>query len=86
MDLQELQKGDRVFAATRIVNDGSVPVVPADFVFAEPGTRGMVVNMGYLEDNPEQALFLVAFEDAKGELGPPVGCMPEEIAIEAVSP
>ena len=40
----------------------------------------MLVNTGYLEDEPDRQVFLVRFEDAAGELGPPVGCWPEELS------
>ncbi len=75
-----LQKGDVVYATIAIVNDGSVPQADEGELFAEPGTRGMLLNMGYLEHDPSQELFLVSFETVNGELGPPVTCLAHEIS------
>jgi len=83
MDLRELQPGDMLYAATTITNDGSVPDLPEHAVIAKAGTRGVLINLGHLEDDPSQELFLVRFENAAGELGPPTGCWPEEIAANA---
>jgi len=80
MALSELQSGDIIFAATAIYNDGGVPDLPEDALIAEAGTRGMLVNIGHFEDDPNQEIYLVRFEDAAGELGPPVGCWPEELS------
>ena len=76
----DLQRGDAVMAAVRILNDGSVPHADPGEVFAEVGTVGMLVNIGYFEDNPTEELFLVCFQMANGELGPPVACLAQEIA------
>ena len=48
-----------------------------------PGTRGVVVDIGHLQENPERKRFLVHFEDADLNLGPPTGCWPEELSAEA---
>jgi nitrogen fixation protein NifZ len=82
MELEQLQNGDAVYAAATIVNDGTVPHVDKDAVFAQPGTLGMLINTGHLEDNPSQALYLVSFENENGELGPPVTCLPEELSTQ----
>lgn len=79
MSLSDLQSGDIVFAAATIINDGGIPEMPEDAVLARPGARGMLVNIGHLEENPEREIFLVKFETDAGELGPPVGCWPEEL-------
>lgn len=84
MDLRQLEPGDMVFAATTIRNDGSHPALSEETVIAESGTRGVIINIGHLEENPDQELFLVRFEQSDGELGPPTGCWPEELkAVEA---
>lgn len=83
MNLDELQNGDIVYAAVTIANDGSVPEVAEDEVFAHPGTRGMLINTGHLEEQPDKSLYLIAFESAAGELGPPVGCFAEEVTTES---
>ncbi len=86
MNLEELQNGDVIYAATVVVNDGSVPGAAEDEVFAQPGTRGMLINTGRLEEDPDQILYLVAFENEQGELGPPVACLPEEVCTEGSVP
>lgn len=68
-----------VFAATAIRNDGSHPALAEDSLIAEPGDRGVIINVGHLEENPAKTLFLVRFEKNGGELGPPTGCWPEEL-------
>lgn len=80
MDLEHLQNGDAIYAAVTIANDGSVPDAAEDEVFAKPGTLGMLINTGHLEEDPNQMLYLVSFENEDGELGPPVTCLPEELA------
>jgi len=80
MQHHNLQKGDAVYATTTIVNDGSVPGAEEDEVFATPGTMGMLINTGYLEQAPDTELFLVSFRNANGEAGPPVTCLAEEIS------
>jgi nitrogen fixation protein NifZ len=83
MALENLQPGDMVFAATDIYNDGSLDL-PEDTLFARTGARGVLINTGHLEQQPSQVLFLVRFEDANNELGPPVGCWPEELSEEPI--
>ena len=74
--------GDIVFSRELLVNDGGVPGLAEDAVLAMPGWRGVVVNHGHVEAAPDQAIYLVRFEGeagALGDLGPPVGCLPEEL-------
>lgn len=80
MDLEHLQNGDAIYAAVTIANDGSVPDAAENEVFAEPGTLGMLINTGHLEEDPNQMLYLVSFENKNGELGPPITCLPEELS------
>ena len=82
MNLDQLNPGDIVYAANEIRNDGGIPEIPGDAVISVPGTRGVVVNIGHLEQDPERELFLVRFEDANLNLGPPTGCWPEELSAE----
>lgn len=82
MELENLQNGDAVYAAVIISNDGSVPNADENEVFAQPGALGMLLNTGHLEEDPEQTLYLVSFENENGELGPPVTCLPEELSTE----
>jgi nitrogen fixation protein NifZ len=71
--------GELVFAAEAMFNDGYIPELPEDALLAAPGTKGVVVMYGYAEANPEQEIYLVRFEGDDGILGPPVGCLPEEL-------
>lgn len=82
MSVYELEPGDIVYAAVKIQNDGGIPNIPEDAVLAEVGTRGVLINTGHLEHNPDAVLFLVRFEDAEGNLGVPVGCQAEELNLE----
>lgn len=79
MKLSDLQPGDIIYAATPIVNDGSLPQLERDALLANAGARGVLINIGHLEEDPERELFLVRFENTSGELGPPTGCWPEEL-------
>lgn len=85
MTLKQLQPGDVVYAASDIVNDGSIPTLEGSALIATPGTRGVIVNIGHLEETPERELFLVRFEDSDLNLGPPTGCWPEELSSEPPS-
>ena len=77
MNIENLQQGDAVYAAATIANDGSVPDAAENEVFARPGTLGMLINTGHLEEDPEQILYLVSFELENGEPGPPITCLAE---------
>jgi hypothetical protein len=84
MSVLYLHPGDTVLAGKDIYNDGSFPGSPEGELLVKQGTRGMIVNQGYLEDNEKQIIFLVKFEypsDQKNnsELGPPIGCWPEDL-------
>lgn len=74
--------GDCVYAREAIHNDGGVPELASDAQLAEAGARGVVVQVGHTEADPEQTLYAVRFEDAGGQLGPMVGCLPEELSPE----
>lgn len=82
MTLENLEPGDMVFAATEIRNDGSVPDLPNEALIAKPGSRGVLLNTGHLEEQPNVTLYLVRFEDENRDLGPPIGCWPEELLVE----
>lgn len=84
--LERLEPGDMLFAASEITNDGSVPDLPQGAVLATPGTRGVLINTGHLEEQPDVVIYLVRFEDDRHELGPPVGCWPEELSAEEPAP
>jgi len=78
--LRQLQPGDCIYARGEILSDGSIPDMATNAVLAAPGTRGVIVNIGHLEEDPGRELYLVRFEDELLDLGPPVGCWPEELA------
>ncbi|OUD14489.1 nitrogen fixation protein NifZ [Thioflexithrix psekupsensis] len=85
MSVQQLQPGDVVYARVDLYNDeGSIPELPEGAMIATVGTRGVVVNVGHLEQQPSLTLYLVRFEqkDQDNLLGPPTGCWPEELASE----
>lgn len=71
--------GDIVFSREALYNDGGMPGVAEDALLVEPGARGVVVNIGFVEADEDQEIFLVRFEGAGGILGNPVGCLPEEL-------
>lgn len=80
MNLYELNPGDIVYALSEIVNDGSIAELPEEYLLAKAGSRGVIINTGHLETIPEQEVFLVRFEDESGNLGPKLGCWPEELS------
>jgi nitrogen fixation protein NifZ len=85
MSVENLQPGDMIFAATHVYNDGSVPGVDTDACIAAAGTRGVLINTGHLEEDPDKILMLVRFEDQNMNLGPPVACWPDELSAEPIT-
>lgn len=72
--------GDLVFAANDIVNDGGMPGVDDEGMIATAGTKGVVVQFGHTELDPNQEIYLVRFENGPDDtLGDPVGVLPEEL-------
>jgi nitrogen fixation protein NifZ len=84
MKLEQLNPGDVVYAASHIYNDGGIPGLPENALIAAPGARGLIVETGYLEDDPQRKIYLIRFEDQDLNLGPPTGCWPEELTPEQV--
>ena len=82
MEIKHLKPGDMVYAATTLVNDGSVPGLPENTCLATPGTRGVLLNTGHYEEMPSKTIYLIRFENEQKELGPPVGCWEEELTVE----
>ncbi|MGK3993547.1 nitrogen fixation protein NifZ [Sorangium sp. So ce1024] len=76
------QLGDLVFSRYDLFNDGGIPDAAPGALLAAAGTRGVVVKTGHVEAQPEIAIYLVRFEGADKELGPPVGCLAEELTQE----
>lgn len=79
--------GDLVYAAVDLFNEpveetgeSGIPGVAAGALLAAAGTRGVVVNVGHAEALPDEEIYLVRFETgADGNLGDPIGCLPEEL-------
>lgn len=86
MNLDNLKPGDMIYAATDVFNDGSLPGVDANARIAVAGTRGVLVNTGHLEEDPETQLFLIRFEDENLDLGPAVACWASELSPEPIKP
>lgn len=82
MNVNQLNPGDRVYAACHIYNDGSIPHIELDKLMAKPGTRGVIIETGHLEEAPQRKIFLVRFEDDALDLGPATGCWPEELSTD----
>jgi nitrogen fixation protein NifZ len=80
-------RGDLVYAARDLYNDGPQPDGSSGLPESEPGallaaagTRGMIVNVGHPEVDPSAVIYLVSFETGEDrELGLPFGCLPEEL-------
>lgn len=79
MSNYELVPGDTIFASVDIYNDGSFPETPENALLVKSGTRGVIINEGHLEHDPNRQIFLVKFEQEDSDLGPAVGCWPEDI-------
>lgn len=84
MTLEQLNPGDAVYAASHIYNDGGIPEIADDALLARPGTRGVLIETGHLEEAPERTVYLVRFEDKDLNLGPPTGCWPEELSTSKI--
>ena len=82
MSIEELELGDVVYAAHNIVNDGSMPGSEPGDLLAEAGSRGVIVMKGHIEEDESRSVFLVRFEDNDMNLGNPVGCWVEDLAVE----
>ena len=71
-----------MYAGQRIDNDGTLPGHDESATIVEKGSRGVIVNVGHLENAQQSVLFLVRFEGEDRVLGPPVGCWPSELVAE----
>ncbi|MDE2441707.1 MAG: nitrogen fixation protein NifZ [Betaproteobacteria bacterium] len=81
MDSVRYEVGDMIFAAEDILNDGGMPgIEDEEGLIAPAGMRGVVVHFGVAEMDESKEIYLVQFESSPdGSLGPPVGCLPEEL-------
>jgi nitrogen fixation protein NifZ len=83
MSAVQYDVGDLVFAASDILNDGGMPGVDDEGLIAPAGAKGVVVQFGHAELDPNQEIYLVRFETGPGgTLGNPVGVLPEELTQE----
>ncbi len=82
MRIEDLDIGDVVYAAKTIIDDGSIPNGTEGEILAEAGTRGVLTMIGHVEEEPTRSVFLVRFEDKEMNLGNPVGCWVEDLAME----
>lgn len=82
MNVEDLDVGDVVYAANTITDDGSIPNGVEGEILAEAGTRGVITMIGYVEEEPDRSVFLVRFEDKAMNLGNPIGCWLEDLAVE----
>lgn len=82
MNVEDLDVGDVVYAANTITDDGSIPNGVEGDILAEAGTRGVITMIGYVEEEPDRSVFLVRFEDKAMNLGNPIGCWVEDLAVE----
>jgi nitrogen fixation protein NifZ len=82
MNVEDLELGDVVYAAKPITDDGSIPGGVEGEILAEAGTRGVITLIGHVEEEPDRSVFLVRFEDKDMNLGNPIGCWVEDLAVE----
>ena len=75
--------GDVVYCLAAIHNDGGIPNAAPDALIARAGSRGVVVQVGRAEADPRRTVYAIRFEDERGELGPAVGCLPDELTQES---
>jgi nitrogen fixation protein NifZ len=83
VNVETLEEGDVVYAASAIYNDGGLEGVEEGALLFPPGARGVIVRKGHLAENEARSVFLVRFEDAEKNLAEPIGCWAEELRAEA---
>ncbi|MFM8332056.1 MAG: nitrogen fixation protein NifZ [Candidatus Methylumidiphilus sp.] len=83
VNVETLEEGDVVYAATAVYNDGGLEGVEEHALLAAEGARGVIVRKGHLEEDEGRSVFLVRFEDASQTLGEPIGCWAEELRAES---
>ena len=81
MNVEDLDLGDMVYAAHAILDDGTMPECQEGEVLAKAGSRGVIVMKGHHEEEPTRTVFLVRFEDKELNLGNPIGCWVEDLAV-----
>jgi nitrogen fixation protein NifZ len=83
MAARRYEVGDLVFSRADIYNDGGVPDVEEGALLAAAGTRGLVVRAPGARVGAGAKVYLVRFEGPDQMLGPPVGCLDEELTNDA---
>jgi len=78
--------GDLVFSRIDIYNDGGVPDAELGALLAVAGTRGIVIRAGRERGGTKATIYIVRFEGPDQLLGPPVGCLDEELTHDADDP
>ena len=81
MNVEDLDLGDMVYAAHAILDDGTMPESQEGDVLANAGSRGVIVMKGHHKEEPTRTVFLVRFEDKELNLGNPIGCWVEDLAV-----
>lgn len=71
--------GEVVYSREYLYNDGGIPDVPESALLCRAGARGVVVRTGHVEADRRTLIYLVRFEGEDLVLGPPVGCLQEEL-------
>lgn len=84
MHLKQLEPGDMIYAAKAIFNDGSLPNLSNDSLIAQVGTRGVLINTGHLEENPNIEVYLVRFDTENKALSEPIGCWADELSADPI--
>jgi nitrogen fixation protein NifZ len=79
MSMRSYEIGDLVFSRTDLHNDGGIPELEEHALLAPAGTRGVVVRTGSAQSHPELRIYLVRFEGPDQVLGPPIGCLDEDL-------
>ncbi len=82
INVETLEEGDVVYAATPLYNDGGLEGVEENGLLYPADTRGVIVRKGHLEEDGKTSVFLVRFEDSEMNLGEPIGCYAEELRVE----
>ena len=79
MPARRYDVGELVFSRTDIYNDGGAPDAEEGALLAAAGTRGVVVRAARARNRAKTRVYFVRFEGPDQMLGPPVGCLDEEI-------
>jgi nitrogen fixation protein NifZ len=89
--MSKFQMGDMVYAMQDLYNEvneetgeSAIPGMAPEALLASIGTRGVIVNVGHVQELPDQEIYLVRFEiNAEGTLAEPIGCLADELSGSA---